>query len=200
VKQILTLCAALMLAGTAQAQSMSGVNVGDNTAAATKALGAPASSSQGIAFNQSKWTLANGNELIVNADSAGKILYLETAWNQQPESAQTGVYDFTFGKTTLAEVRTKLNSGGLAFAKRPPLLQLPDGVVLVTSFEVGSVVMTFYGVVTGEDVAKGRAQAANGGFALFAKLDSVSITSPAFAKTQWGDPMYPANYKKSDAK
>lgn len=200
MKQIWILCAALLLYSAAQAQTMAGLKVGDDTAAAIKALGEPTETNQTIVFKQLKWKLASGNELIINTDSAGKIQYVETGWSQKAESAPTGVYDFAFGKTTLAEVRTKLGSGGMAFAKRPPILTLPEGVVLVQSFEVGAVVMTFYGVVLAEDVPKGRAQAATGGFALYAKLDSVSITSPEFAKAQWGDAMYPANYKKAEVK
>lgn len=200
LKQILTLCAVMLFGFAAQAQTMAGLKIGDDTAAATKTLGAPAEQNKTIAFTQLKWKLPNGNELIANADSSGKIQYIETSWNQEGGNPQTGVYDFAFGKTTLAEVRTKFGSGGMSYAKRPPLLTLPEGAVLVTSFEVGPVVMTFYGVVLTEDVVKAREDAAKGGFALYAKLDSISVTTPEFAKVQWGDPMYPANYKKGEVK
>lgn len=184
----------------AGAQTLSGLKIGDDTAAAIKALGEPAKKNQTITSNQLIWTLPNGNELTASADGAGKIVFLENAWGQKPGSEATGLYDFAFGKTTLAEVRTKLGSGGMSYTKRPPMLSLPEGIVLVNSFEVGPLVYTFYGVVRSEDMAKGREQAASGGFALFAKLDSVSITSPAFAQAQWGEPMYPTGYKKSTMK
>ena len=205
MKQFLILCAAMLVSAMfvsigAQAQTMSGMKLGDDTVDVTLALGPPTSTNQTFTQKELKWDLPNGNELTVNVNASGKVTYIQTGWADKPDGAKSGMYDFEYGKTTLTEIRAKLGSNGMSYVKRRPLVSLPEGVVLINSYEVGSAILTFYAVVAIEDVAKGRAEAAKGGLALFAKLTSISIATPEYALAEWGEPLYPSGYKRVQAK
>ena len=69
----------LLLAGHAQAQSLSGLHVGDDAGATRILRKRPSATQRTGPFTISKWSLPNGNDLSVTSSSpGGKIVFLES--------------------------------------------------------------------------------------------------------------------------
>jgi hypothetical protein len=192
-RSILSLCL-LVASIPAHAQSLSSLHVGT---ASTKlpALGEPASSEADHDRLVTRWTLPNGNDLSATTDKGGHIVYVESDWNGRDSSTGCDLPWLRFGITTLAEIRQHFGSNGFAFKDQAGQLLAEDGAVLLNSYEAGDTVITFYNKVRNAEVAKldpdGRSAIAD-----HARLDAISIASQSYAKTEWGDRVYDAHYRK----
>jgi len=188
---------AVLLAGAAQAQSLAGLRIGDDISA-TARMGEPAATEPYNEYTRRAWASANGNELSVSFTAAGKIAFMEIDWGGRPEGAATDMFGFVFGKTRLSDIRSKLGSNGLMFKNRTPLLQAPDGLVLLNSYEVGTAVVTFYSHVAQSDFDRARSD--SGAVADLARLIAISVASDAYyAGDEGGERIYDPAYKKIDA-
>lgn len=75
-------------------------------------------------------------------------------------------------------------------------MSTPDGVVMINSYDAGTVVVTFFTKV----IANTAESSSNAPVADRAKLDAISIADADYAKSEWGERVYDTNYKKSDWK
>jgi hypothetical protein len=187
------------LACAAQAQSLSGLHIGDNVGQ-TASLGPAADKGQYKEYAAQRWKLANGNKLSVSSKADGTIAYIESDWGHESAGGSAGLFGFVFGQTTLNDIRKKLGSNGMAFKNRNPILETASNIVLLNSYEVGSAMVTFYTVIPKEDFESAKAAANdNEKFGSFAKLDAISIASGEYADKDWGDRILDPAYKKTPA-
>lgn len=199
VGKITVLCVVILAsvnrAEPSNAQTLLGLKVDEPSTLLTP-LGAPneTGSYKGMALK--RWNRLNGNELSVTIDQSGKIVYLESDWNGRSPDTGCDLPDLRFGITTLAQLRKRFGSNGFSFQNRPPAIQVPDGVVMINSFEVGSAVVTFYTKIDRDEFSRLKASGANPSPAEYARLDAVSIANDSYAKSEWGERIYDPEYKK----
>jgi hypothetical protein len=147
-----------------------------------------------------KWVLPNHNMLTATVDREGEIVYLESDWGGKSDDTGCDLAGLKFGVTTLADLVTRLGSNGFSFRSRPRSRQTDDGVVLLNSYEVENVVVTFYTRISGADNAKVQAGEANPGGAAtgagYARLEGISMANAAYAKSEWGARVPNPAYKK----
>jgi len=174
------------------AQSLQGLHIGEDQSSLAK-LGAPGAVEKYKSYVVSKWTLANGNELAATVNSAGKIVYLESDWNGSADATGSDLNDLRFGATSLTDLRRRFGSNGFAFKGRGSVLRIPDGVVMMNAYDAASVVVTFFTKVAVK--AKNSTPVADR-----AKLDSLSMADPDYAKSEWGERVYDPDYKKIEWK
>jgi hypothetical protein len=184
----------LFFAQPAQAQFLEALKIGDDAKLAVAGFGPPNLSGSFKDYRQWKWKRPNGNDISISAKSDLEIAYIELDWGGIPDGAKTDMFDFVFGQTSLADIRKKLGSNGMAFRQRAASAPAPTGVVLLNSYDVGGVVVTFYSVINAAD--KDKALADEAAFASFAKLEAISLASDAYAQENWGERIYDPNYKK----
>jgi len=106
----------LVAAGAAHAQSIFGFAVGEDFQAAAKAHGPPSSKTAlgpNIAY---KWKLPSGADVSVTAAAqTGRILYVESDHGRDAANTPADAPGFTFGTTSLADIREKFQSNGFGF-------------------------------------------------------------------------------------
>jgi hypothetical protein len=172
------------------ALTFSNLSVGDKPSQVA-ALGTPAVTGTYKSYVVQKWNLANGNDLSITLDGAGRIVYMESDWGGNAAGRESDFQGLVFGVTTLSDLRKQLGSNGFAFKERSPLTEAPDGVVMVNSFEVGNNVVTFFTKVTSDSSSFSTDRA---------KLVAISMADPEYAKIEWGDRIYDPNYRKVEWK
>ena len=175
------------------------MKIGDD-AAETTALGQAVATENYRGFLVRKWAFANGNELSVTTDAKDRIIYLESDWNGEDDATACDLPGLKFGVTTLSDIRKRFGSNGFTFKRRDGTIQVPDGLVMMSSYEVGNAVVTFITKVpvTGEP---GSTSAKPGSdIAERATLDAISIANPKYAEEEWGERIYDPKYKKAEWK
>ncbi len=181
------------------AQSLMDLRVGDAPSKLSK-FGPVAGLDKYKQMDVFKWVLPNRSELSATVDAEGEIVYLESDWGGKSEDTGCDLAGLKFGVTTLAELRKRFGSNGFGYKRRQHASKTEDGVVLLNSWEVGNVVITFYTKISGADYAKAQAEGANAAPAEYAKLDAISMANSAYAKSEWGDRVYDPAYKKIEWK
>lgn len=190
----------LGLAFNAQAQALSSMRIGDD-ATQTTALGQPIASDNYKGYLVRKWSFSNGNQISVTSDSRDRIIYLESDWNGDDDATSCDLPGLKFGVTTLSDIRKRFGSEGFTFKRRQGTIQVPDGVVMMSSYEFGNAVVTFITKVpvTGEQPASPEAKPGSD-IADRATLDAISISDPKYAENEWGTRVYDPKYKKAEWK
>ena len=183
-----------------KAQSLLNIRVGDTPSKLSK-FGPVSGEDKYKGMDLFRWILPNRNVLTATVDREGEIVYLESDWGGKSDETGCDLAGLKFGATTLADLEKRFGSSGFAFKKRPHVTRTDDGVMLLNSFEVENVVVTFYTRVTAQDYAK----AANGGGgstsgAEYYRLEGVSMSDAAYAKTEWGDRIPNPAYRKIEWK
>ena len=139
--------AAGVLFGTsAQAQSLSGIKVGDEISSTSRLDARPLPSKSVDPHEERRWQLPDGNRLSVAADpGTQKIVYAETKWGGGAHGKPADFPGFVYGETTLADIRAHAQNNGFAFKEH--LIDVrPDGLALFNAYEVEGapgVVVTF---------------------------------------------------------
>jgi hypothetical protein len=174
----------------AQAQSLSGLQVGDDSAR-VQTLGDPNDTGTYKKYALRKWRLPNGNDISVSVQDDGKLAYIETDWNFTESGATTEMFGFTFGRTSLTDIRAKLGSNGMAFRGRASVGRTPAGLVMMNAYEVGQTMVTFITLVPPADFDK----ASEGEPANYAMLVAISMASPAYAAEEWGERLPDDRYR-----
>ena len=129
--------AAGVLFGTsAQAQSLSGIKVGDEISSTSRLDARPLPSKSGDPHEERRWKLPDGNRLSVAADpGTQKIVYAETKWGGGAHGKPADFPGFVYGETTLADIRAHAQNNGFAFKEH--LIDVrPDGLALFNAYEV----------------------------------------------------------------
>src|SRR5258708_21852226 len=139
-----------------KAQSLLGLRVGD-TASTLSKHGPVSGEDRYKGMDLFKWILPNRNALTATVDQEGEIVYLESDWGGKSDDTGCDLAGLKFGVTTLADLVTRLGSNGFGFKTRPHSRQTDDGVMLLNSYEVGNVVVTFYTRISGADYVKVQA-------------------------------------------
>lgn len=181
------------LSYSVEAQSLSGVRIGDTLAQAIETVGMKPSRVSTIGpFNAIAWTFPGANSLSVTASiQTGKIVYAESDWGGGAQhDAFADFPNMTYGETTLADIRKRFGSNGMAFEERSPVMTTDEGVVLLNAYEVGQVIVTFVTRVRKEGAAAKNAADVS----RYATLDSISIADPSYARS-WGKPIKDQAYK-----
>ena len=183
--------AAGVLFGTsAQAQSLSGIKVGDEISSASRLDARPLPSKSGDPRGERRWKLPNGNRLSVAADpGTQKIVYAETKWGGGAHGKPADFPGFVYGETTLADIRAHAQNNGFAFKEH--LIDVrPDGLALFNAYEVEGapgVVVTFVTRLSMKDHERLRNGKANVDINRAARLDAIILADARYLDTIWGD-------------
>jgi len=190
----------LGLTPKAVAQSLANMKIGDDSTEAT-ALGQPVATENYKGYLVRKWSFSNGNQLSVTSDTRDRIIYLESDWDGDDNATACDLPGLKFGVTTLSDIRKRFGSNGFTFRRRNGVIQVPDGVVMMNSYEIGNAVVTFITKVpvTGEQPASPEAKAGSE-IGDRATLDAISISDPKYAENEWGERVYDPKYKKAEWK
>ena len=191
----------------AKAQSLSGIRVGD-TPSKLSQFGPVSGEDKYKGLDLFKWVFHNGNSLMATVDAEGEIVYLESDWGGRNDDAGCDLPGLKFGVTTLAELSKRFGSNGFGFKGRPHIRKTDDGEMLLNSYEVGNVVVTFYSRINGKDLARLQAENAGGAGSASsagsgaedAKLEGISLANAAYAKSEWGVRIPNPAYKKVEWK
>jgi hypothetical protein len=193
----------LLLYGTlfcAYAQSLSSLRVGEDVSRLSTLGSAPSANETYKSFTIRKWKLSNENQLSVTTSQSGKIIYIESDWNGLSNETACDLSGLKFGVTTLSELRKRFGSNGFEFQYRSGVINIPDGIVMMNSYEVGTIVVTFITKVTEKDYMRLKESGHEGVPADIATLDAISLADADYAKNEWGDRIYDPNYIKIEWK
>lgn len=182
------------------AQSLASLHIGDPAANLAK-LGPAAKTGSYLGMQLQQWRLPNGNELSATTDSTGRIVYLESDWDGKSDDPACDLSGLRFGITTLAELRKRLGSNGFEFQNRAGVIPTGSAVIMVNSYEVGKVIVTFYTKIDSQEYRRLKASDAKTSPADYSKLDGISLADPSYATAAgWGDRSYDPDYKKAEWK
>ena len=124
-----------LTAGT-QAQTLNGISIGEEIAAAARIAGKPTAKVAAGAHEAVTWRLPDGNKLaLATHPGNGRIAYAEETWGGRPDGRPADFPGFKYGETTLADIRKHAENNGFAFVERL-LDERPDGLRLFNSYEV----------------------------------------------------------------
>jgi hypothetical protein len=106
-----------VLFGTsAQAQSLSGIKIGEEISSASKIAARRLPSKSVDPHEEQRWKLPDGNRLSVAADPKSKrIAYAEKKWGGGANGKPADFPGFVYGETTLADIRAHAQNNGFAF-------------------------------------------------------------------------------------
>jgi hypothetical protein len=191
----LILCNLLFFSNLSTAQSLSGIKIGDHYSVAASLGMDPVAFQKEGPFDFLKYSFKSGNILSLTVDrQSQKIVYMESDWGGRSAGAYSDYPGFSFGRTTLSEVRKKLGSNGMAFTERPVVSEVQGGIVTFNSYEIGSVVVTFVTKVIDKDIPRVASKEIELGQA--SKLDAIIIMSPEYADMTWGRTVRYSSYRK----
>ncbi len=183
--------AAGVLFGTgAQAQSLSGIKVGEEISSASK-IDARSLPSRSVDPHEARrWKLPDGNRLSVAAEPETKrIVYAEKKWGGAATGKSADFPGFVYGETTLADIRAHAQNNGFAFKEH--LIDVrPDGLALFNAYEVEGapgVVVTFVTKLSKKDDERLRNGKANVDINRAARLDAIILADAGYLDTIWGD-------------
>jgi len=182
----------------ASGQSVSGLRIGDKASKLTLLQEKPSAIDTYKSMTVQKWVLPGGNELSVTTSMDGLIVYLESDWNGKSPGTGCDLPGLKFGVTTLADLRMRFGSNGFEFKNRGGVIKTPDGVVMLNSYEIGSVVVTFITKVNQDEYQQAQKSSQHVEVAEFARLDAISYADAEYAKDEWGERIYDPDYKKAD--
>jgi hypothetical protein len=183
--------AAGVLFGTpAQAQSLSGIKVGEEISSASKLAARPLLSRSVASHKERRWKLPDGNRLSVAVDPETKrIVYAEKTWSGGANGKPADFPGFVYGQTTLADIRAHAQNNGFAFKEH--LIDVrPDGLALFNAYEVegaSGLVVTFVTKLSRKDDERLRTGKANVDLNRAARLDAIILADARYLDTIWGD-------------
>jgi hypothetical protein len=185
----------LSQANRATAQSVSSIHIGDPASQLTK-FGPASETSSDMGMQSQKWSLPDGDQLSATVDSTGRIVYLEADWTGKGNSTACDLPGLNFGVTTLAQIRTRLGSNGFGFQNRAGVIPTGMGVVMLNSYQVGKVIVTFYTKVDEQKYLLMKNSDPNSSISDYATLEAISLADLNYVKAAgWGDLIYDPGYK-----
>ena len=192
----------LVRSTVANAQSLSGLRIGDDISSTSKLGAPPQATNQTGPFTMEKWVFAEGNALSVTAfRDTGKIVYLESDWGGRQFGVPSDFPGMTFGKTNLADIRTQTGNNGFAY-KTNALVRVSDGLALFNCYQFSKNTRLVVAFVTKLPTSSGGdVQAKRLSVGQAAKLDALVLADMSYLETIWGkektfDPAYnPIDWK-----
>jgi hypothetical protein len=139
-----------------------------------------------------KYKTENSNDFSVTLDN-DKVVYMENDWLQDVNSRLPLFSDFTFGKTTLKDIRSKFSTNGFTFKNRGYFKTETD-LIMFNCFEFDSknneVLIAITKISLKEDVTEETV-------ASKLKLEALIIADAEYLDRTWGkDKVFDTNYKK----
>jgi len=139
-----------------------------------------------------KYRTENGNDFSVTTEN-GKVVFMENDWLQDAKGTQALVPGFTFGTTSLKEIRPKFGTNGFVHANASSM-QTDTHIMMVNCFEFDSandeVLVTITKVALDADVTEANV-------AENLKLDALIIADKAYLDKIWGaEKTFDPDYKK----
>jgi len=188
MKSLLTIFIALTLLIPASDISMHGVKINDTKTSLDNLKLKIAAKED----NMIKYTTDNGNDFSVTFDN-GKVVYMENDWLQDRKSRKPLYSDFTFGQTTLKDIRNELGTNGFTYKSRGAFTTETD-LIEFNCFEFDSqnneVLVTITKISLKEDVTEENV-------ASKLKLDALIIADKSYLDKMWGkEKLFDNNYKK----
>jgi hypothetical protein len=186
----IAVAAGVLFGTSAQAQSLSGIKVGEAISSASKLAARPLPSKSVAPHEEQRWKLPDGNRLAVAADPETKrIVYAEKRWGGGASGKPADFPGFAYGETTLADIRAHAQNNGFAFKER--LIDVrPDGLALFNAYEVEGtpgVVVTFVTKLSKKDEEHLRTGKASVDINRAARLDAIILADAGYLDTIWGD-------------
>ena len=182
------------------AQSLSNLRIGDDVSRLSSLGYQPSDTGTYKSFDLRKWRFSNENELSVTTSKSGRIVYVESDWGGKTDETACDLPGLKFGVTTLSELRRRLGSNGFEFQNRAGVMEVSDGIIMMNSYEVGNIVVTFITKVTEKEYVNIKESGKSWVVADHARLDAISIAEAGYAEGEWGDRIYDPNYKKVEWK
>ena len=182
--------ASVLFGTNAQAQSLSGIRVGEELSSAAKINAKLLPSNSVAPHDERRWKLPDGNKLSIAADPETKrIVYAEKKWSGGANGRPADFPGFVYGETTLADIRAHAQNSGFAFKER--LIDVrPDGLALFNAYEVEGapgVVVTFVTKLSKTDEGRLRTGKTSVDLNRAARLDSIILADAGYLDTIWGD-------------
>jgi hypothetical protein len=186
----IAVAAGVLFGTSAQAQSLSGIKVGEEISSASEIDARPLPSRSTDPHEDRRWKLPDGNRLSIAADpETKKIVYTEKTWGGGAHGKPTDFPGFVYGETTLADIRTHAQNNGFAFKEH--LIDVrPDGLALFNAYEVEGapgLVVTFVTKLSRKDDERLRTGKANVDINRAARLDAIILADAGYLDTIWGD-------------
>ncbi len=186
----IAIVSSVLFGTSAQAQSLSGIKVGEEISSATKLAARPLPSKSVAPHEERRWKLPDGNRLSIAADPETKrIVYAEKKWSGGATGRPADFPGFVYGETTLADIRAHAQNNGFAFKER--LIDVrPDGLALFNAYEVEGapdLVVTFVTKLSKKDEGRLRTGKPNVDINRAARLDSIILADAGYLDTIWGD-------------
>jgi hypothetical protein len=139
-----------------------------------------------------KYKTENGNDFSVTFDK-DKVVYMENDWLQDAKSRKPLFSEFSFGQTTLKDIRSKFSTNGFTYKSRSAF-RTDTHLIMFNCFEFDSknneILVTITKISLDEEVTEENV-------ASKLKLDALIIADKAYLDKTWGkDKVYDKNYKK----
>jgi hypothetical protein len=177
-----------LTAGT-HAQTLNGIRVGEEITAAARIVGKPTSRAAAGPHEEVRWRLPDGNKLALATEpESGRIAYAEETWGGRPDGKPADFPGFTYGETTLADIRMHAENNGFAFVERL-IDERPDGLRLFNSYEVegsSGLVVTFITRMSTRDAQKLKGKQEGIDINRVAKLDGIILGDARYLESIWG--------------
>ncbi len=139
-----------------------------------------------------KYRTEDGNDLSVTVKE-GKVVYMENDWLEDPKNRKPLFSDFSFGQTSLKDIRDKFKTNGFGYKKR--MVRMTDDVLIDFScFEFAGrnneVLVLITTVSLKEELTKENVHEK-------LKLEAVILADKGYLDKIWGvDKVYSDGYKK----
>lgn len=139
-----------------------------------------------------KYRTENGNELSITFDK-GQVVYMENDWLQDAKSRQPLISDFSFGKTSLKDIREKFKTNGFAHKNRM-VLTTEDDLIEFSCFEFDSPNNEVLVTIT---VASLKENLTEENIHEKLKLDAIILADKGYLDKIWGEEkVFSEDYKK----
>lgn len=140
-----------------------------------------------------KYRTKNGNDLSVTFEN-NMVVYMENDWSLQLEGVKPLYSNFTFGKTSLYDIRKEYGTNGFSYVNRSISTSETD-LISFDCFEFDSKKNEVLVVITGVSMADENVNVDN--FSKKMKLLAIVIADKAYLDKIWGEEkIFSANYKK----
>lgn len=179
----------LAVTAGAQAQTLNGIRIGEEITVASRIAGKPIARAAAGPHEELRWRLPDGNKLALATDPGnGRIAYAEETWGGQADGKPADFPGFTYGETTLADIRKHAENNGFAFVERL-IDERPDGLGLFNAYEIeGSpgLVVTFVTRMSTKDTQKLKGKQEDIDINRAAKLVGVILGEAHYLESIWG--------------
>lgn len=147
----------------------------------------------GREMNATKFRTENGNDFSITYEY-GKIVYMENDWSQKANGTRPLHSDFSFGKTSVADIKSKFSSYGFVYEHRQ-FIETDMGLITFNCYEFDSTnneVLVLISKLHLDEESTDK-ETTDKDF----KLDAVIIADMEYLDRIWGaDKSFYDNYKK----